>query len=403
MLTDLQIRRAKPRERAYRLADGGGLTLVVSPAGGRLWRFRYRWQGREKQLALGAYPAVGLAEAREGRDKARQALAANRDPSIARKIEAAHRQADTLEAVAREWYATNRARWSTSHADEVMRSLERDVFPELGAVSLVDIDPPLVQSVLKKIADRGAVETAHRVHQRLAEVFAFAIAGGRVTTDPVTITRKVLAKVQHGHQPAITSLDDLRTMLRTAESVPAHPTVRLALRLMALTAARPGTIRGATWGEFEGLEEANPVWRVPADRMKGRVEFVAPLSRQAVETIQVTQSFTGRGPLPFPNARWAHRPMSENAVGYLLNRAGYQGHHVPHGFRASFATIMAERHPQDQAIIDLMLAHTPKDAVAAAYNRAEFWPRRRELAQEWADLLLEGFPAPADIARLPRR
>ena len=170
-----------------------------------------------------------------------------------------------------------------------------------------------------------------------------------------------------------------------------------------MTAARPGEVRGAAWSEFEGLGGPEPLWRVPAERMKMRRDHLVPLSRQAVEAVEAARAFTGRGPLPFPNARHAHRRMSENAIGYLLNRAGYHRRHVPHGWRATFSTLMNERHRADRQVIDLMLAHAPKDKVEGAYNRAAHLARRRELAQEWADLLLEGMPPAREIALGRRR
>lgn len=212
-----------------------------------------------------------------------------------------------------------------------------------------------------------------------------------------------MAPLVKGRQPAVVDLDEVREVLKRAEAVPAHPVTRLALRLLALTAVRPGEIRGAAWCEFERLDSSEPIWRVPAPRMKMKREHVVPLSRQAVEAIAAARPLTGRGPLVFPNARYAQRPMSENAIGYLLNRAGYHSRHVPHGWRASFSTIMNERHLHDRQIIDVMLVHAPRDKTEAAYNRAAHMNCQRELAQAWADLLLDGMPAAASLVGEPRR
>ena len=206
-----------------------------------------------------------------------------------------------------------------------------------------------------------------------------------------------------GRQPAVTELAEARAVLARAEAQPAHPLTRLALRLLALTAVRPGEIRGAAWAEFEGLDGAEPLWRVPAERMKARREHLVPLARQAVAALEAARPLSGRGPLVFPSARHAHRPMSENAIGYLLNRAGYHHRHVPHGWRATFATVMNERHRHDRQVIDLMLAHAPRDKTEGAYNRAAHLARRRELAQAWADLLLEGAPKAAELVGARRR
>jgi integrase len=405
-LTDVRIRAAKPAAKAYRLVDAGGLHLFVTPQGGKLWRLRYKAAGREKLLSFGPYPEVTLAAAREARDAAREELRNGQDPALAkrhRRAVAATDAANTFEAIAREWHAIQRPGWTPTHAADVLTSLERDVFPSLGALPVREITPPLVLPVLRAIEARPAVETARRVRQRMSAVFVYAIATGRGEADPAAIVRGAMAPLAKGRQPALTDLEEAREVLRRAEAVPAHPVTRLALRLLALTAARPGEVRGAAWSEFEGLDGPEPLWRVPAARMKMRRDHLVPLSRQAAEAVEAVRAFTGRGPLPFPNARHAHRPMSENAIGYLLNRAGYHQRHVPHGWRATFSTVMNERNPGDRHVIDLMLAHAPKDKVEGAYNRAAHLARRRELAQRWADLLMEGMPTAREISLGARR
>jgi integrase len=248
----------------------------------------------------------------------------------------------------------------------------------------------MVLKVLREIEDRPAPETARRVRQRVSAVFVYAIALGIGETDPAAIVRGAMAPVVKTRQPAITDLVEARAVLAAVEAQPAHPVTKLANRLLALTAVRPGELRGARWGEFEGLDGDQAVWRIPADRMKMKREHLVPLSRQAVAVIAATRTLTGRCPLVFPSSRHAHHPMSENAIGYLLNRAGYHGRHVPHGWRATFSSTMNETFRADRHVIDLMLAHAPKDKTEAAYNRALHMERRHELAQLWADLLLEG-------------
>jgi integrase len=237
----------------------------------------------------------------------------------------------------------------------------------------------------------------------MSAVFVYGIASGICQADPAAIVKGAMAPLIKGRQPAIVDLDEAREVLRRAEEEPAHPVTKLALRLLALTAVRPGEIRGASWHEFERLDGREPLWRIPALRMKMKQEPLVPLSRQAVAVIAAVRSLTGRGPLVFPNARHALRPMSENAIGYLLNRAGYHSRHVPHGWRATFSTIMNERYQHDRQVIDLMLAHAPKDKTEAAYNRAAHMPRRRELAQAWSDLLLADMPEPASLICGARR
>ena len=293
--------------------------------------------------------------------------------------------------------------WTERHAYDVLTSLERDVFPQLGALPITELGPPAVLAVLRAIEARPAIETARRVRQRMSAVFVYGIASGICQTDPAAIVQGAMAPLIKGRQPAIVDLDEAREVLRRAEAEPAHPVTKLALRLLALTAVRPGEIRGAAWREFEQLDGDQPLWRIPAARMKMKLEHLVPLSRQAVAVITAVRSLTGRGPLVFPNARHAHRPMSENAIGYLLNRAGYHSRHVPHGWRATFSTIMNEQYQHDRQVIDLMLAHAPKDKTESAYNRAAHMPRRRELAQAWADLLLNDAPDASALVYGARR
>ena len=394
-LTDVQIRKAKPAEKPFKLADGGGLHLYVSIAGGKSWRYRYEIGGKEKLLTIGPYPEIGLAAAREARLAAKALVRAGKDPSAEKRVaaRAAPATADpagpTFEEIAREWHDLNKGQWTDTHANDVLRSLERDVFPALGSTAIAALDAPTVLAELRKVETRGSVETARRIRQRMSAVFGYAIASGRATSDPATQVTKAMAPLpKKGRQPAITELEGVQEVLRKTEAEPAHPVTKLALRLLALTAIRPGELRGARWDEFQDLDSDAPSWLIPAERMKMKVEHVVPLSRQAVEAIEALRPLSGRGALVFPMSRNATKPISENAIGYLLNRAGYHSRHVPHGWRAAFSTIMNERFKADRAVIDLMLAHAPKDKVESAYNRAEHLDRRRDLAQIWADLLM---------------
>ncbi|ARR53419.1 integrase [Rhizorhabdus wittichii DC-6] len=417
MLTDAKIRAAKPRPKPYKLTDGSRLYLLVTPSGGKLWRWNYEFDGKQKSMAFGAYPRVSLADAREKRDEAWSMVCEGQDPNVAKrlKIEAnieASRQ--TFERVARDWYANSRAQWATIHAGDVIRSLERDVFPTIGSLPIAQLAPPLILGVLREIETRGAIETAKRVRQRISAVFVYAIAQGIANSDPAEKLGAVLKPLRKGRQPAITDLVPLRKMILAAEEDNARPITRLGLRMLALTAVRPSELRGAEWAEFEDLDGKLPLWRIPSARMKGDLDrkeemngdHLVPLAPEAVAVLKAIWPLTGGGPLVFPSNRHAHRPMSENAIGYLLNRAGYHGHHVPHGFRAAFSTIMnewAERHgdPHDRRVIDLMLAHVPKDKVEGAYNRAAYMPRRRELAVIWAKMLSEGLPDPVVLIDRP--
>lgn len=410
MLTDMQIRKAGPKERAYKLADGAGLHLFVSPAGGKLWRYRYEFDGKEKLLSLGSYPEMSLADARAGRDRAKELHRAGKDPSTAKKLKrfaVVQNAAESFETIAREWLDLNRDGWVEHHTAEVQRSLEMEVFPSLGALPLRDITPPDVLAVLRAIEARGAKETARRVRQRVGSIYTYSIATSRADHNPAALLVGAMAPMVKGRQPAIVDLDIARRMLGHVEATPGHVITKLAIRLLALTAVRPGTLAETPWSE---LPAGSDMWMIPSARMKlrkhmkgdDRRDHMVPLSRQAIETVEAIRTISGRGPLVFPNTRHAHKPMSENAMGYMLNRAGYHHRHVPHGWRSTFSTVMNERFPADRAVIDLMLAHVPKNAVEAAYNRAQHLGRRIELAQLWGDLISEGLPPPMELASLPR-
>lgn len=417
MLSDAKIRAAKARDKAYKLTDSHRLYLLVPPNGSKLWKWGYAYDGKQKTMAFGAYPMVSLLDARAMRDEARAQLAEGKDPSVIRKLRVeANLEAgrNTFERVAREWHDNAKSQWAKIHAADIIRSLERDVFPMIGDLPISELTAPKVLEVLKDIEDRGAVETAKRVRQRISSVFIHAIAKGIAEKDPAEKLGAVLKPLRKGRQPAITDLARLRKMISDAEEDYARPITRLALRLLSLTAVRPSELRGARWEEFENLNGSEPLWRIPASRMKGDLDrkdeiggdHLVPLVPQSVAVLRALWPLTGGGNLLFPSNRHGHRPMSENAIGYLLNRAGYHGHHVPHGFRAAFSTIMnewAERNGKkhDRKIIDLMLAHVPKEKVEGAYNRAAYMDRRRELAVTWADMLTETLPPPRALVGRP--
>jgi integrase len=414
-LTDTQVKKAKPADAAYRIADSGGLFVFITPAGGKLWRLRYRFNGKEKTLSLGAYPDVSLLEARSARDEAKKSLKSGRDPSAQKRIERliGRRQSEeTFETIAREWHALQKPNWVERHADDVLSSLEDDVFPDIGPLPLRNITAPIVLAVLRQVEQRGAKETARRLRQRISAIFVYAIATGRAEDDPAATVLKAMAPMVKGKQPAVVELGGACALLRATEAVPSHPVTKLAIRLLALTAVRPGTLAATPWAEFADLRDADNIWQIPAARMKLKLQHkedeerdhLVPLSTQAIETIEVLRKLTGRGTYVFPNGRHAHKPMSENAMGYLINRDGYHHKHVPHGFRSTFSTIMNERYPADRFMIDLMLAHVPKDQVEAAYNRARYLARRKELAQIWADLILPaGSPTADALLAGPRK
>ncbi len=417
MLSDAQVRAAKAAEKPYKLSDGGQLFLLVTIHGTRSWRLNYKFgsnnAGRpvQKTLVLGQYPALSLRDARDARDRAKALLARGVEPKQANVFPVAEQVAPalTFETAGREWFRLQKPRWSTIHADDVLASLEADVFPIIGAFPFDQVNARAVMTVLQAIVDRGAVETAHRTRQRISGIFVYGVALGLVDTDPaaslaVALPRKPKAKPQ----PAVVDLQELRQLLINCEAERCRPSTKLALRMIALTAVRPGELHGARWDEFEDLDGPAPLWRIPAVRMKGdkdrkgeaQGDHLVPLAPAAVEVLRAVHALTGAGPLVFPSERHSHRAMSENTLRALLIRAGYYQRHVPHGFRAAFSTIMNERAERewrqaghlgvspDRAIIDLMLAHVPQNRVEGAYNRAAYMDRRRELAREWSDILV---------------
>ena len=419
MLTDLQCRKAKPRDKPYKLSDALGLYLHVSPTGFRSWRMKYRTgegaSRKEVKLTFGPYPEVSLEEARAKRDSARRLLREGIDPAVDRKqrsAAAAIASANTFEAAAREWHEVKKPTWAPRYAQQILDRLEADVFPAIGRLPITAVTPALVLQTIRAIEGRGALEMAHVVRQHISGVFVYAIGAGMAADDPAHAIRSALRPKVAKLQPAFLKLDQARKVLtRTEELDDVYCVTLLASRLLALTVVRPGVLRLAEPEEFEALDGPEPLWRIPAAKMKlsqerkadAGFEFVVPLSRQAVATVNAAIGLAGKRPLLFPSVRFARRPISDSTLSCLYRRAGFAGQHVPHGWRATFSTVMnelaaKENRVGDRAIIDLMLAHVP-DGVEAAYNRAAYMPRRRELAQEWADLLMEGVPPASSLLR----
>ncbi|TCP33295.1 phage integrase family protein [Sphingomonas sp. BK235] len=414
MLTDVTCRKAAPKDKPYKLGDAAGLYLYVLPSGFKSWRWKYRVGGKEKRLVFGGYPEISLSKARELREDAARTLREGADPAVAKRQRAAEQTAmagSNFETIAREWHASQKAGWSKRYADIVLNSFVNDVFPRIGKLPIASVTTPLVLEVLRPIEARGAVETAHRVRQRISEVFARAIAGGIAPADPAAVTKRALGRKTKGKFPAARTIKLAQAVLADSERQPGHPLTKLASRLLALTAVRSATLRMAEKHEFEELDGAEPIWRVPAAKMKLGVErkrdaafeFVVPLSRQAVETVKIAIAFSGKDNpgLVFRSVRNSRKPISDSTLSKAYREAGYSGVHVPHGWRSTFSTVMNELAKDrgqdgDRAVIDLMLAHVP-EGVEAAYNRAAYMPRRRAIAQEWADMLTEGLAPPETL------
>jgi integrase len=400
-LTDRAIRNAKPTVKPLRLFDGGGLYLEIAPSGGRWWRLKYRFGGKEKRVSLGVYPEVSLADARGRRDDARKLLAAGTDPSAHRKAEkqdALGRAANSFEAVAREWHAKQAAILTPTHSATVLRQLDANLFPEIGDKPVAAITAPMLLAALRKIEQRGAHSVTRRVIQIASQVFRFAVATGRCERDPAPDLRGALTPRKSRNQPAVT-VEELPGLLRAIDAYAANgeKLTVLALRLLALTFVRTTELTQAEWSEFD-LDGAT--WIVPAERMKMNTAHVVPLSLQAVELLREVEALGCGSRYVFPG-RNLHRPMSKNTMLFALYRMGYKNKMTGHGFRAVASTMLNEArfHPD---VIERQLAHIERNKVRGAYNRAEHLDERRQMMQQWANML-DALKAGAQVVPLQRR
>jgi integrase len=385
-LTDTAIRKAKPEAKQRKLYDERGLFLLISPKGGKWWRFKYQFDGKEKLLSLGTYPDTSLKDARERRDQARKQVAAGIDPGEhrkARKTATIAKQANSFEVVAREWYAKHSPNWSPNHGNRIIRRLERDIFPWIGGKPIADIDAPRLLEVIRRIEQRGALETAHRALGNCGQVFRYAIATGRAERDPSGDLRGALPPVKEEHFASVTEPNKVAEVLRALDGYEGTLTVRCALRLAPLVFVRPGELRHAKWADI-GLEVAE--WRYTVT--KTDTQHIVPLSRQAVEILKELQPLTGRGEYVFPGARSTARPMSDNAILAAMRRMGIGKEEMSgHGFRAMARTILDEVLGFRPDYIEHQLAHAVRDPNGRANNRTAHLPERREMMQEWADYL----------------
>lgn len=388
VLTDVKVKNAKPGERPYKLGDGGWLYLLVKPSGAKLWRMAYRHAGREKLLALGAYPEVSLKDAREKRDAARAKLRDGIDPGEAKRLERltqASEAAITFRLVAEEYLARQGGRKRSDATLTKNRWLLEQAYPGIGSRPIAAIKAAEVLAVLKTVEQRGRLETARRLRAIIGAVFRHAIATLRAEADPTIALRDALQAPEVSHRAAITDAVALGGLLRAVESFEGQPMTAAALRLLPLVFTRPGELRQARWSEVS-FEEA--VWRIPAERTKMRREHIVPLPRQALAILKELQAITGKGEYLFPSIRSAHRPMSDNTLNAALRRLGYGKDEVTaHGFRATASTLLNESGRFSADAIERALAHQDPDPVRRAYARGIFWKERVEMAQWWADHL----------------
>jgi integrase len=386
-LTDVTVKNAKPKTKAFKLTDGRGMFLLVSPNGSKWWRLKYRIEGKEKSLSFGVYPDVSLKDARIKRDEARALIAEGIDPSQNRKAQKQSSEAsgaNSFEVVAREWLDKASPRWTSGHEAKVRASLEGNAFPWLGAMPIADIKASELLAVLRRVEARGAVHTAHRVHQQCGKVFRYAIATGRAERDVAADLRGALAKETRSHHASITDTKAIGELLRDIAGYQGMFPTKCALRLAPLVFVRPGELRHAEWSEID-FEKSE--WRIPAEKMKMRVVHIVPLSTQAVAILKELYPLTSGGRYVFPSVRTHDRPMSENTVNAGLRGLGYEsGEMTGHGFRSMASTLLNEQGWNGDAI-ERQLAHGERNKVRGAYNYAEYMPERRKMMQAWADYL----------------
>ncbi|WP_096701250.1 integrase arm-type DNA-binding domain-containing protein [Magnetospirillum sp. 15-1] len=386
-LSDMKCRNARPDLKLQKLSDGDGLQLWVPPTGARLWRLAYRFGGKQKLLALGTYPAVSLAAAREARDAARKLLAAGIDPSEDRKQRKVLQYGfgDSFRAIAEEYTAKLKREGRAEATITKIEWLLSFAYPTLGTRSIREIDAPAVLRVLREVEVRGRYESARRLRSTIGSVFRYAVATARAQNDPTYALQGALTRPTVTPRAAITEPKAFGALLRAIDAFDGQPSTRSALQLMALLFPRPGELRAAEWSEFD-FDKA--IWTIPSGRMKMRRPHQVPLSKQAVEVLRGLHAITGRGALLFPGIRTAKRPISDNTLNAALRRLGYgKDEATAHGFRATASSLLNECGKWHPDAIERQLAHVENNDVRRAYARGEHWSQRVDMMQWWADYL----------------
>ena len=387
-LTDIVIRKAQPGEKPRKIFDGRGLYLEIAPQGGKWWRIKYRFEGKDRRISLGVYPDVSLKEARRRCEDARRLLTKQIDPSEHRRAQKAARTqqaSNSFEAVAREWFAKYSPNWAHIHSSRVINRLERDIFPWIGGKPVDAITAPQLFAVIRRVEQRGALETAHRALRNCGQVIRYAVATGRASHDPTGVLRGALPPVKGEHFAALTDPKKVGPLLRVLDGYEGSLIVRCALRLAPLVFVRPGELRRAEWSDID-LDAAE--WRFAVT--KTDTLHLVPLSRQALEILHELYPLSGRGRYVFASARTpkGDRPMSDNAVLAALRRMGIGKEEMTgHGFRAMARTLLDEELGFRPDFIEHQLAHAVRDPLGRAYNRTAHLPQRRKMMQAWADYL----------------
>ncbi|EPL8095023.1 tyrosine-type recombinase/integrase [Morganella morganii] len=389
-LTDVKVRTAKPADKGYKLTDGEGMHLYVHSNGSKYWRLQYRFDGKQKTLALGVYPEISLADARQRRDEAKRQIANNIDPSEQKKLEKVERKSavnNTFQAVTLEWHEYKKPNWSKGYAEDLMESFENDIFPDLGKRPIAEIKPLEVLSTLRKLEKRGVLDKLRKIRQACNQVFRYAIVTGKAEYNPASELASALTPPKAQHYPHLLA-NELPEFLNALNHYSGSPITRLATKILMLTGVRTIELRLAEWGEFD-FERC--IWEIPKERMKMRRPHLVPLSTQVITALREVQILTGRYKLVFPGRNDITKPMSEASVNQVLKRIGYHGKATGHGFRHTMSTILHEK-GFNTAWIELQLAHVDKNTIRGTYNHAQYLENRREMIQWYADYIdeLEG-------------
>ena len=392
-LTDATIRNTKPKDKPFKLADGGGLYLEVMPAGGKSWRMKYRFGGVEKRVSFGMWPAVTLADARRLREEAKTLHAQGVDPGEKRKQDRASATAHaveiatTLEVVARDWHERQSRRWDGGHAARIMLRLNKHIFPRIGSTPVTALKAPELLALLREIEGRGNYETAHRLRQYLDAIFTFAIASGKAENNPAASIAKAMTPHRAEHRAALVSVTDAARLFRAIWEYDGRAETVAALKLLALTGCRPGEVQKAAWSEIDLKAHGGPLWTIPADKAKKRREHCVPLSAQAVEIIEWLRPLTGTNPYLFPHMTDPTRHMSNAVLRMALRRMGFSKEEVTaHGLRSTFMTL-AKESGWPHHVVHRALSRVQGNSTTQAYDRAQYLPERRELLGWWAEFI----------------
>ncbi|PLY35630.1 integrase [Pectobacterium carotovorum] len=384
-LTDVKVRSAKPEDKAYKLTDGEGMHLMVHPNGSKYWRLQYRFDGKQKTLALGVYPEITLSEARQRRDEAKRQIATGTDPSEQKKVDKQLRQTlvdNTFKAIALEWHEYKRPNWSKGYAEDLMEAFENDIFPDIGKRPIAEIKPLEMLTSLRKLEKRGVLDKLRKIRQACNQVFRYAIVTGRAENNPASELASALPPPKATHYPHLLP-DELPDFLRALSTYSGSKVTQLATRILMLTGVRTIELRQAEWKEFDFEKQ---LWEVPKERMKMRRPHLVPLSDQVIDALQQLHAVTGRYNLVFPGRNDITKPMSEASINQVLKRIGYHGKATGHGFRHTMSTILHEQ-GYNTAWIELQLAHVDKNTIRGTYNHAQYLEQRRGMLQWYGDFI----------------